>query len=101
MRYKFLGTVCSQAGLLQDAKMYFEKDAEQNQRAYSYQQLAQLSLIFDNDTDYKMYINKALLQSKEDNDYYTYISCLLNKAEYVQKSNNIRESLAYIIHRVP
>lgn len=97
MRYKFLGTICSQAGLLQDAKMYFEKDAEQNQRAYSYQQLAQLSLIFDNDTDYKMYINKALLQSKEDNDYYTYISCLLNKAEYVQKSNNIRESLDYYV----
>lgn len=97
IRYKFLGTVCNQAGLLQDAKIFFENDVELKPRGYSFQQLAQLSLIFGNDDDYVMYINKALLLTKEDDDFYTYISCLLNKAEYVQKSNNIRASLDYYV----
>lgn len=97
VRYKFLGTISNQAGLLRDAKMYFEEDIKLNRRAYSFQQLAQLSLLFGNESDYIMYINKALLLSKEDDDFYTYLSCLLNKAEYVQKSNKIRESLDYYI----
>lgn len=97
VRYKFLGTICNQAGLLKDAKIFFEKDVELKPRAYSFQQLAQLSLIFGNDSDYIMYINKTLLLCKEEYDFYTYISCLLNKAEHVQKSNNIRISLDYYI----
>lgn len=93
VNYKFLGTICNQAGLLQDAKMYFEKDVEQNQRAYSYQQLAQIALITKDKSNYVRNINLAKEIAERETDIYTYIGCLFNEAEFNLQDDDLSSAL--------
>lgn len=93
VRYKFLGTICYQAGMLHDAKMYFEEDVKCNQRAYSHQLLAQLALISNNKDDYIKSIGIAKDIATNENDIYTYIGCLFNEAEYNIQIDNLASAI--------
>lgn len=93
-RYEILGLLYQQAGYLDDSITCYKEFINQSGNcAHPYQQLAQISLMQNQESDFIDYIQKALYISISDGDVLSILSCQINIAEYLMHKGHYADAV--------